>query len=386
MDLESGVPAAEAARTLLSVEKEAPTTESATLLDDASEESSEDDQTSSRRRPCRLNLAIGLAALGLAAAAAIALAVAGACGAPLPLGFLYTEAVQGKQILATASEPRPGCPVLGPLPELWEPAAEAPPVRLRVLTYNLFSGKLFNQGQLGQPDLHLNTEGDRGTELLAQAAEAEQYDVMGFQECHDERLLLAKAGLEDRYEIFRHKHSCMAYSRSNWTLLGKGMEWVAMDEQSGPRPAQWMRLKHTKTGRALFFVNHHGPIPVNSGGKCGGAAVAHSILSLVKTKATAGDAVVLTGDFNSDASSVTIRKLQERLRQASRGTAHGGVDHIFSNLGKEGLVSSKNWGNGGSDHDALSAVLQVGSRKKAHAAADVVPTVVSYSGFGGFPR
>mmetsp|Transcript_36045 Transcript_36045/g.95156 ORF Transcript_36045/g.95156 Transcript_36045/m.95156 type:complete len:259 (+) Transcript_36045:2-778(+) len=182
---------------------------------------------------------------------------------------------------------------------------------------------------------------------------------MGFQECNDEGWLLAQAGLADRYQIFRDKHSCMAYSRASWSLLGRGVEWVALDAQYGPRPAQWMRLRHIATGRVIFFVNHHGPIPINSGGKCGGAAVAHNILRLVSTKAVPGDTVVMTGDFNSDASSSTIQQLQVRLRPAFKGTAFGGVDYIFSNLAGGALVSSKNWGGGGSDHDALSAVLRV---------------------------
>eukprot|EP00443_Scrippsiella_acuminata_P077311 CAMPEP_0115531090 /NCGR_PEP_ID=MMETSP0271-20121206/84848_1 /TAXON_ID=71861 /ORGANISM="Scrippsiella trochoidea, Strain CCMP3099" /LENGTH=394 /DNA_ID=CAMNT_0002963273 /DNA_START=8 /DNA_END=1192 /DNA_ORIENTATION=+ len=389
-DLELG---AQESRTLLAVEGEALTEDSSAVPAAAVAEEPK------WRWPSRLAVA-ALAVLGLVAGCICTLVVSGAARPPAQYGSHHTDAVQGKQLLASeaaAAKPPPGCPMLGSLPQLWSPAAEEPPLQLKVFSYNLFWWKLFDKGQFAQPNFHLNTHGNTATELLARAADAEPFDVMGFQECKDEGWLLAQAGLADKYEIFRDKHSCMAYNRSSWSLLSKGVQWVAQDSQYGERPAQWMRLKHGETGRVLFFVNHHGPIPINSGGECGGEAVAHSILHLVKAKASVGDAVVLTGDFNSDTRSVTIRQLQEHLKPAFRGTAYGGVDHIFSNLGEGSLVSSKNWGDGGSDHDALSAVLQVGEEKldpsgsspaeaKARKEIDVVPTVVSYSGFGGFPR
>jgi len=332
---------------LLAVEGEASINESSALIFAATAEGS------TRRRLCRVG-GFALAIISLVAATSAAVALTGYARPPARSSSGQTEAVQGKQIVALA-----GCPMLGPLPELWSPVAGAPPLQLKVLTYNLFWWKLFDKGQFAQPNFHLRTQGNTGTQLLARAASEEHFDVMGFQECNDEGWLLAKAGLAEKYDIFRDKHSCMAYGRASWSLLGRGVEWVALDAQYGPRPAQWMRLRHKATGRILFFVNHHGPIPINSGGKCGGAAVAQNILHMVQTKAVPGDAVVLTGDFNSDSSSATIQRLQARLRSAFSGTKFGGVDYIFSNLEEGSLVSSKNWGGGGSDHDALSAVLRV---------------------------
>mmetsp|Transcript_83134 Transcript_83134/g.209554 ORF Transcript_83134/g.209554 Transcript_83134/m.209554 type:complete len:357 (+) Transcript_83134:57-1127(+) len=351
-DLELG---AQESRTLLAVEGEALTEDSSAVPAAAVAEEPK------WRWPSRLAVA-ALAVLGLVAGCICTLVVSGAARPPAQYGSHHTDAVQGKQLLASeaaAAKPPPGCPMLGSLPQLWSPAADAPPLQLKVFSYNLFWWKLFDKGQFAQPNFHLRTQGNTGTHLLAQAAGEEHFDVMGFQECNDEGWLLAQAGLADRYQIFRDKHSCMAYSRASWSLLGRGVEWVALDAQYGPRPAQWMRLRHIATGRVIFFVNHHGPIPINSGGKCGGAAVAHNILRLVSTKAVPGDTVVMTGDFNSDASSSTIQQLQVRLRPAFKGTAFGGVDYIFSNLAGGALVSSKNWGGGGSDHDALDAVVRL---------------------------
>jgi len=354
---------------LLAVEGEASINESSALIFAATAEGS------TRRRLCRVG-GFALAIISLVAATSAAVALTGYARPPARSSSGQTEAVQGKQIVALA-----GCPMLGPLPELWSPVAGAPPLQLKVLTYNLFWWKLFDKGQFAQPNFHPRTLGNTGTQLLARAAGEEHFDVMGFQECNDAGWLLAKAGLAEQYDIFKDKHSCMAYSRASWSLLGRGVEWVALDAQYGPRPAQWMRLRHKATGRMLFFVNHHGPIPINSGGKCGGAAVAQNILRLVKTKATPGDAVVMTGDFNSDASSATIQHLQARLRPAFRGTKFGGVDYIFSNLEEGSLVSSKNWGGGGSDHDALSTVLQLGRNLAvAQAAHQQAPPAATLAG------
>jgi len=255
-------------------------------------------------------------------------------------------------------------------------------MELRVLSYNLFWWNLFDKVKPPQQQFHLRTPGNTGTQLLAEAAQEERYDVMGFQECNDEHWLLSKAGLAGSYDIFRDKHCCMAYRTASWTLLDRGVAWVAQDKQYGPRPAQWMRLRHASTGRVLFFVNHHGPIPINSGGVCGGAAVAYNILQLVATKAQPGDAVVLAGDFNSDASSVTIGQLESRLRKASGGVVDGGIDYIFSNLGEGSLVRARNLGNGGSDHDAISAVLRVEGRADT---AEVEPDAAAWAGFQADP-
>merc|ERR1719343_1242821 len=105
----------------------------------------------------------------------------------------------------------------------------------------------------------------------------------------------------------------------------------------------------------MLFVNHHGPLPISSGGVCGGAAVAYNILHVVAANAQPGDLVIVAGDFNAQEGSNTIQHLESRLRRA----AGGGIDYIFSNLGAGAAISASNLGNGGSDHDAISAVLRV---------------------------
>merc|ERR1712083_436168 len=117
-----------------------------------------------------------------------------------------------------------------------------------------------------------------------------------------------------------------------------------------------MRLQHVASGKVLLFLNHHGPTPVNSGGLCGGSSTAFKLLKLIAATAQQGDAIVMVGDFNADDSCQTIRRLQERLNGANK---HG-LDNIFSNMPASAIQSADNLGSGGSDHDALSVVFNLG--------------------------
>lgn len=253
----------------------------------------------------------------------------------------------------------PSC-LVGDLPGLWSYDAEGPSVQVKLLTYNLFWWNLY--------EVRKGNHGSAGR-LIAKANHAKPHDIMAFQECMDVDRVLEDAGLAGAYAAFPGDGSktaaiCMAFRKRSWTLLGNGSAYVAEDTKAqyfGRRAAQWMRLLHMASGRVLFFMNHHGPLPVNSGGQCGGAGTAYNLLQIIATHAQRGDAIILGGDFNADATSVTIRHLKQKLHKAFSGTVVNGIDNIFSNLGAAAVVSAANLGNGGSDHDALSVTLALGS-------------------------
>lgn len=153
---------------------------------------------------------------------------------------------------------------------------------------------------------------------------------------------------------------CMAFLTRNWEHLAHGGMLVAEDspaEHYGQRAVQWVRVRHRSAGRMVFFMNHHGPTPVNSGGKCGGGVIANRMLSVIHANAAPGDAVVLVGDFNADAGSPTIQGLLTQLQRVFGGTVFGGIDNIFANAGATRVVGERILGHGGSDHDALALVL-----------------------------
>ena len=251
-----------------------------------------------------------------------------------------------------------GCDAATPAP-LWAPAA-GPSMQVKVLSYNLFWWHLF--GQQGGA-------GDSAGRLIRDAGHEVPFDVMGFQECEDLEKVLEPVGLLKYYAALQGEHAvCMAYHKENWELLDHGLENVAEDMRSefyGQRGAQWMRLKRKGTGETLLFVNHHGPLSVNSGGECGGKRTAHNLLNLMHAKGKTGDLIVLVGDFNANAASLTIQGLWTRLVHVYSGASFGGVDNVFSNAPRSSVVGTRNLGKGGSDHDAIEAVVATGTPLEA---------------------
>jgi len=223
---------------------------------------------------------------------------------------------------------------------------------VKVLTYNLFWWNLF--GQNGGRDKSAG-------KLISSSSGPESYDVMAFQECDNRSRILQDAvssGLPDEYEALDGGRAiAIAYRKTRWELLEWGSDDVGEDHHSqwyGKRSAMWVRLRD-QTGMILFFMNHHGPLPVSKEGGCAGIATAYNIMQLIVGNAHAEDKIILVGDFNAESSCSRIRELDGRLTRVYSGTAMGGVDHIFTNCGQN--VTARNLGKGGSDHDALSATF-----------------------------
>mmetsp|Transcript_37911 Transcript_37911/g.107464 ORF Transcript_37911/g.107464 Transcript_37911/m.107464 type:complete len:466 (-) Transcript_37911:250-1647(-) len=227
--------------------------------------------------------------------------------------------------------------------------------RVKVLTYNLFWWNLF--GKKGGSDRSAG-------KLIAQTAGSEGYDIIGFQECDDRWRILGDAkaeGLQGDWEALDGGRAiALMYRKDRFTFLDSGKEDVGEDSQKqyyGKRSAHWVRLRHSD-GTTVFYINHHGPLPVSASGGCTGSATAHNIMRVIATHAHAGDAIILTGDFNAEPSSSRIQELSKRLYKIYSGTSMGGVDHIFSNCGNwESGAQGNNLGMGGSDHDALSVTF-----------------------------
>jgi len=236
-----------------------------------------------------------------------------------------------------------------------------PKIQVKVLTYNLFWWHLFG--------VQKGNDGSAGKTIAKGALiDAEDFDLMGFQECENVWTVLEDGGLKEKYDAYQGNHSiCIAYKKDVFFPLGVGQVDVAEDRQDqwyGRRAVQWFRLAHKASGRTVFFMNHHGPLPVDTGGVCGGPATAYNIVRVAKEHMEPDDAFILTGDFNSDSTSTEITTLNTLVHEVTHGTAFGGVDHIYSNCagtgvkrsdGTDSVINAKNLGGGGSDHDALMA-------------------------------
>jgi len=259
----------------------------------------------------------------------------------------------------------------GDLPVIWGPNTDGEAMLVNVMSYNLFWWNLFDHVQ--GPTGHLRTQGNQATQLITKALQHTPYDLLGFTECEDEGWLVSHAGMSAEYTIFRDRACCMAYRKRLWTLLSRGVNYVADDAHFGMRPAQWMRLRNKATGKTVFFVNHHGPLPIGSGGMCGGYAHAFNLMKVFESHSVRGDTIILVGDFNSDPASQTIKLLTQKLHVVYGGwKSKTHIDYILSNVAPAMVVKSVDLGGGGSDHNALRATLRVGTG----AAAPQKPQVV----------
>mmetsp|Transcript_124550 Transcript_124550/g.346784 ORF Transcript_124550/g.346784 Transcript_124550/m.346784 type:complete len:428 (-) Transcript_124550:153-1436(-) len=247
-----------------------------------------------------------------------------------------------------------------PLPKIWNYTASGKKhATVKVLSYNLYWWFLFDKS-------HGN--GGSAGHLIKGASKDKMFDMMGFQECNWPLQVFWDAGMgKDYHLIHTNQNICIATLNKTWELLQHGETVVANDgggpgQNYGQRTAMWVRLRQKETNETVFFMNHHGPLPLGSGGQYGAPSTVYNLLKVIMSKAGKDDAVIFVGDFNSDADSMTVNQLQCRLNKVFSGTKFGGVDHIFSNLGGANVVSTANLGQGGSDHDAISAVFQLGSK------------------------
>lgn len=287
-------------------------------------------------------------------------------GSPLPVRLISGNAtdrnpegtmssnVFNYQVVHSGGLPALNCPQGNSLPGVWPVSGHAG-VTVSVLTYNLGWWSLFDQARPSEFHIFRKTPGNGATKLLG--ANGANFDLMAFQECIDINWMLQMSGLASDF-VGRQgpEEICFAIRKSTWNVLGDGFTYVAEDQQSQywrRRGAQWVRLQHKGSNRNLLFVNHHGALPLNTGGACPGLGTAHNLIDLINAHAAPGDAIILVGDFNSGQNSPTIQGLSGILTKAISGTSFGGVDNIFSNLGQP--TGSALLGTGGSDHGAVMA-------------------------------
>lgn len=232
---------------------------------------------------------------------------------------------------------------------------------VKILTYNLFWWNLFSK--YGGSDRSAGR-------LIARTSRDAPYDFMAFQECDDRGRIMDDArvsGLPGRYAtVDGGRAIAIAYLQDRWRLLATGQADVGEDgprQYYGNRSVAWARFQHIQEGKTVFLANHHGPLKVGESGGCAGSSTSLHIMKVIAENAYVEDAIILTGDFNARRTSTRIRELSKRLNRALSGWGPPmfGIDHVFTNCGDnvKGKILGKGDGRHKSDHDAMSAVLQI---------------------------
>lgn len=92
----------------------------------------------------------------------------------------------------------------------------------------------------------------------------------------------------------------------------------------------WARLRNRETNHTMMFVNHHGPLPVGTGGRCGGEATAFNLLKLIAVEAYMGDAWARLGGGSSRtfATGVVKEAAVASARPSVRLSWLMGVNHL----------------------------------------------------------
>jgi len=273
------------------------------------------------------------------------------------------------------------CEVGVPSPDFRLGSCAGPSVEAKVLSYNQFWWRLY--GEWGGAD------GSAGKLIRAHGP----YDFMGFQECGDVNRVLNDAGMLNSYSSYSGRNAvAVAWKESDWQNVSVGSVDVAEDgrhQYYGYREVVYVRLQHRTTGKMVFFINHHGPTPIQTaGGFCGPEATAYQILKVIAERAFVGDSVVLVGDFNARApqpeydtvaNTTTLSLLENHMNLLFRGHVFGGIDNFYTNCAtvaqwSDGNLKTENLGlgdmdtlvwhhgqmvYGGSDHDALTVTLNL---------------------------
>merc|ERR1712217_223331 len=170
-----------------------------------------------------------------------------------------------------------------------------------------------------------------------------------------------------------------AYRSDVFDELGYGMAFVAEDRHdqhygNGQRAAQWARLRHKTSGKTIFFMNHHGPTPVGTGGNCGdnsATVTAYNLLKVIADNAMVGDSVIFVGDFNAPWLYFNKNDNQYHwFEEVGRLSCHiphifsddadddmNGIDNFFSSCTK--VVEKTIMPKAGSDHHALNVIFEL---------------------------
>jgi len=249
-----------------------------------------------------------------------------------------------------------------PRPAIFNYVPRGLPLRVKLMSYNPEWWHTIEQ---------MGGNGNGPAKIVMAAEHPVPLDFIGFQEFYDPWFGFTRPGPDAsailrsftflRGEVGGPVGTIIGFKHDAWSLITRGQQFVAEDKPGpldfGKRIVLWARFTHRTTGKTVFVANHHGPLPLNTGGLCGCATTASNLLRTIAYNAQPGDAVFLMGDFNADTHSGTIGWLSKYLRGS-----FDNIDHIFHNLPPQAVLARTPYGTGGSDHCAISLTVNLPAR------------------------
>ena len=190
--------------------------------------------------------------------------------------------------------------------------------------------------------------------------EAQNFDLIGFQECENvDQVVASVPRMNGRFDTYAPTEipgpgdnpAPVAWDSQRFDKLDAGWMEIGSD-QYGKRVTVWVRLRDLQNaGSTVFFANTHGPL-----GDCSRAR-GDDWQRAVTNNIVAGDMLLYTGDFNCGAGSAAINVLDDARGGAFKLVANGGIDLIFTNGGAE-LASWRSVGGYPSDHPLITASFE----------------------------
>lgn len=236
-----------------------------------------------------------------------------------------------------------------------EEAVTTGPALVKVMTYSPFPRNLHGG------------DGGMASKIIAAAAGQMPIDIMGFQECNDATCTSRGAkelgGMKGDFTAVtsfpglpRRHATVIAFRTAAFELLASGGVEVAEDRHDQHlRGASWVRLRHTASGKTVFFAKHDGPTLDNSGGLCGDEATAYKILEMISSNAHVGDRMILVGDSKEVG---TLRcHIPHQFSHPHSADFSASSGNVFSACAR--MVNTTVTPQGGSDRSLLSAVFEL---------------------------
>lgn len=230
-----------------------------------------------------------------------------------------------------------------PVPKPTSPAPSTGPVKIKVVSYNLYWWNAFRDNPW------------KGSKISSNIKNNLRPDVLGLQECDSPDTIQSRTGLKPASK-FSGAQGVMV-KPGLFTVGDSGSQDIGATGKWGTRFVTWAHLTHTGSGRSFWHFNTHWCVHSGNGRTCSASKRyrgAKNMLKIIREKA-GNDPVVVTGDFNAG---LDEQGPQHFLQNGFSLAVNKWVDAIFYSTAHWKKVSSGTGDAAHSDHRPVIAELE----------------------------